>query len=132
MSGIVPVGTELLSCPPVTAGGLAMAIRRRGNVPVTIGLDCMIELTPHEIVENWTTTCEIRKAVAGAMMAELGHRLCLSLATDEPQSESLAGEAAACLFLALHHRNMPLHEALEGCRVVWNDQRRRETVEYLS
>jgi hypothetical protein len=125
-------GSELLSCPPSSAGGLALDIRRRGNVPVTVGNDCIIELTPADVAENWASARAIRKPVVAAMVAEIGHRLALSLASEEAETEDLAGEAAACLFLSLHHRSVPIHTALEGCRVLWNARNRSEQVECLA
>ena len=125
-------GTELLSCPPLAAGGLARDIRDRGNIPVAVGDGCVIELTPGDVAENWASARSIRKPVVAAMIAEIAHRLSCALAFEDAESESLAGEAAACLFLSLHHRNLSVHEALEGCRILWDEEHRREIVEYLS
>lgn len=123
---------EILSCPPEAAGGLAVAIRARGNVPVRVGASCMFELTPGDIRESWTSALALKAEVAGAMVAELAHRLCGELAGDEPDETQLAGEAAACLFLAIRHRNLPLDEMLRGCRITFDDQRRSEAVESLA
>ncbi len=132
MAALARLGTELLSCPPLAAGGLARDIRNRGNVPVSVGGSCVIELTPGDVAENWASARSIRKPVVAAMISEIAHRLSCALAAEETESESFAGEAAACLFLSLHHRNLSVHEALEGCRILWDEARRREIVEYLS
>jgi hypothetical protein len=124
--------TEILSCPPLAAGGLAVAIRARGNIPVSVGPDCIFELTPDDIRESWESACRLKTEVAGAMVAELAHRLCGELAEGDHDEEQLAGEAAACLFLAIRHRNLALEEMLRGCRVVFDDHRRAEAVECLS
>jgi hypothetical protein len=124
--------TEILACPPLSAGGLAQMIRARGNVPVAVGGACIFELTPQDISETWLSTCRLKEQVAGAMVAELAHRLCKELHDDDPDEGALASEAAACLFLAIRHRGVPLHEALEGCRVTFDDVRRREQVECLT
>ena len=123
--------TEILCCPPMTAGGLAVAIRARGNIPVSVGASCMFELTPDDIRENWDSACQLRSEVAGAMLAELAHRLCGELDDSEPDEEQMAGEAAACLFLAIRHRNLPLDDLLRGCRITFDDRRRAEAVECL-
>jgi hypothetical protein len=122
--------TEILSCPPAEAEGLAGEIRRRGNVPVCFGAGITVELTQDDIRENWQSARALRRQVAGAMAAELGHRL---RHCDEPE-EALdhAGEAAACLFLSLHHEGFPLQAALQGCRILWDEHRYREKVEYLT
>ncbi len=124
--------TEILSCPPMNAGGLASDIRARGNVPVAVGTGCMFELTPDDIAETWGSTCALKKQVAGAMVAEISHRLCTELTDGEEDESTIASEAAACLFLALRHLNMPIAEALQGCRITWDDRARAEAVEYLA
>jgi stage V sporulation protein SpoVS len=126
------LATEILACPPLSAGGLAGVIRARGNVPVSVGGACMFELTPADISETWHSTSRLKEQVAGAMVAELAHRLCAEIKDDGADEEILAGEAAACLFLAIRHRRIDLHEALEGCRVTFDDTARREQVECLT
>jgi len=132
MPGQVSFATEILSCPPVSAGGLASAVRARGNVPVLVGSDCLFELTPEDIRETWGSTRKLKAQVAGAMMAELGHRLCAELSDDASDPKTVASEAAACLFLALRHHNVPLLHALAGCRITFDDMRRAEAVECLA
>jgi hypothetical protein len=121
---------EILSCPPLEAGGLAGEIRKRGNVPVSFGADIVVELTRQDIRENWQSAKAIRRQVAGAMAAELGHSLCQCIEDDDNVVH--AGEAAACFFLSLHHECIPLSEALQGCRILWDERHYREKVEYLS
>lgn len=125
-------GVEIVCCPPLAAGGLAVAIRARGNVPVRVGASCMFELTPGDILESWQSACSLKSEVAGAMVAELAHRLCGELDECEGEEIHLAGEAAACLFLAIRHRNLPLEDTLRGCRITFDDRRRAEVVEYLT
>jgi hypothetical protein len=120
---------EILYCPPAEAGGLASEIRNRGNVPVCFGHSSIVELTPADIRENWQTTKSLRRQVAGAMAAELGQRLWRSTAIDEDDDADHAGEAAACLFLALHHEAVPLRQALAGCRIFWDQRNHSEKVE---
>lgn len=124
-------GVEIVSCPPMAAGGLAVAIRARGNVPVSVGSSCIFEMTPGEIAENWNSALSLKAEVAGAMVAELAHRLCGELAESEGEEGHLASEAAACLFLAIRHRNLPLEETLRGCRITFDNRRRAEVVEAL-
>ncbi len=121
---------EILSCPPAEAGGLAGEIRKRGNVPVSFGADIVVELTRQDIKENWQSAKALRRQVAGAMAAELGHRLCQC--NDDDDHVDHAGEAAACFFLSLHHEGIPLSEALQGCRILWDERHYCEKVEYLS
>ena len=121
---------EILSCPPQDADGLAGEIRRRGNIPVSFGPGSFFELTRQDISENWHSASALRRPVAGAMAAELGHRLCHCCEEDELMEH--AGEAAACFFLALHHEAVPLAQALQGCRILWDERHYCEKVECLS
>jgi hypothetical protein len=121
----------LVSCLPLSSGGIASDIRRRGNIPILFGEACLFELTPADVRENWLETRKIRREVASAMVAELGLRLSHSMSDTDDEPETHAGEAAACLFLALHHRDVPLKHALAGCRITWDAARHREDVECL-
>jgi hypothetical protein len=121
---------EILSCPPPEAEGLAGEIRRRGNVPVCFGPGIMVELTAQDVRENWQAARAFRRQVAGAMAAELSHRL--RQCHENEESVDHAGEAAACFFLSLHHEGIPLSEALQGCRILWDERHYCEKVEYLS
>jgi hypothetical protein len=125
------IASEILSCPPAGAGGLAGEIRGRGNLPVSFGAACIIELTPADVQENWREARSLRPQVAGAMAAELGQRILRSCEEDEEATDH-AGEAAACLFLALRHEGVPLRQALKGCRIVWDTRHYSEKVECLA
>jgi hypothetical protein len=129
MASVTIPDLEIIACLPGSANGLAGDIRARGNVPVAVGTRCIFELTPDDIYESWLSASKLRAQVAGAMVAEISHRLCEELRHDESGEDVMAGEAAALLFLALRHRDVPLHDALEGCRITWDDRRRRELVE---
>ena len=131
MPHVLSSATEILSCLPANAGGIANEIRKRGNVPVSFGASCIVELTPDDIRENWQSAKALRRPVAGAMAAELGHRLCRSMIEGEEVADH-AGEAAACFFLSLHHEGVPLRRALKGCRIIWDERHHSEKVEYLA
>jgi hypothetical protein len=122
----------LVRCPPLSAGGIISDIRNRGNIPFQFGEACLFELTPEDIRANWQEARKLRRAVASAMVAELGLRLSRSMADADDEPEAHAGEAAACLFLALRHRDVPLRHALAGCRITWDAAHQREDVECLT
>lgn len=122
---------EILRCPTTNGGQLAAAIRNRGNLPVAFGRDCVIELTPRDIRENWKAATALKRDVAGAVAAELSARL-YHCGDDEEDTAAHAGEAAACLFLSIHHQGLVLEETTKGCRVLWDNRRYSEQVERLS
>lgn len=132
----MPQEAVLLSCPPSSAGGLPRSIRERGNIPVMLGESCLFELTPEDIRENWQAARKLQHGRVGAMACELGLRLYATLyaptGDEAGEPEAHAGEAAACLFLALRHHDVPLRHALSGCQVTWNARARTEHVECLA
>jgi hypothetical protein len=121
----------LVTCLP-PGDDLSSLIRKRGGVPLLLGDECLFELSQTDVKASWASTQQIRKPVAGAMVAELAHRLSASLEEPEIETGSLAGDAAACFFLSLHHAGVSLKQALAGSRILWDDSRRLEQVEYLT
>lgn len=133
MSHVHAGDTVLIRCPPPSAGGLPQTIRARGNIPVLFGEGCLFELTPGDVRENWLETRKLRRGLVGAMASEIGVRLYASMQDAEDGEPALhAGEAAACLFLALRHHDVPLRRALAGCQITWNAARHAEQVECLA
>jgi hypothetical protein len=122
---------DVQHCPRSATRGVAHEIRRRGNVPVAFGQECVIELTPVDIRKNWFAAREIRPDIAGAFASELSQRFFDVSPSDDDAAEH-AGEAAACFFLSVRHAGLALHEALQGCRVSWDRNDRTELVECLA
>lgn len=122
---------DVKRCPRSETRGFAQDIRRRGNVPVAFGQDCVIELTPVDIRKNWFAARDIHPDVAGAFASELSQRL-FDCNPEDDDAASHAGEAAACFFLSVRHAGLALHEALLGCRVTWDRNDRTERVECLA
>jgi hypothetical protein len=120
---------EVLRCPTRASGALAADIRRRGNLPLEFGRDCVIELTPRDIRENWKAAKSLKPDVAGAVAAELSARL---YHCEDEDVANHAGEAAACLFLSLHHHGLSIERATKGCRVLWDQRHYSEQVEELA
>jgi hypothetical protein len=121
---------EVLCCPTMAGGHLAAEIHKRGNLPVAFGRDFVIELTPQDISVNWNAAKALKREVAGAVAAELSHRLSRCQDEDDDAVDH-AGEAAACLFLSLHHQGLQPEDAYKGCRVMWDARHHSERVECL-
>jgi hypothetical protein len=117
----------VLTCPPLNTDGLADVIRQRGNVPLSVGGNAMLELPRRDVTENWREASKL----ALQRVASLSWHLAQEIADDdEPETHS---EAAAALFLlALRHEHASLDRALTGCRITWNDNATTQKVEYLT
>jgi hypothetical protein len=122
---------DVQRCARSETRGVASEIRRRGNVPVAFGQDCVIELTPVDIRRNWFAARDVHPDVAGHFASELSQRF-FDCAPDDDDAREHAGQAAACFFLSVRHSGLDLHEALMGCRVTWDRNDRTERVECLA
>ncbi len=117
----------VLTCPTLDTTGLAEVIRQRGNIPLSIDGNAILELHRRDIAESWR---EAEKLPA-QRVASLSWHLAQEIADDdEPESHSTA--AAALFLLALRHNHASLDRALSGCRITWNDNATTQKVEYLT
>jgi hypothetical protein len=117
----------VLTCPTLDTTGLAELIRRRGNIPLSIGGKAMLELQQRDIVDNWRETAKLPAQRAVSLSWHLAQEIADD---DEPENHAVA--AAALFLLALRHKQANLDRALTGCRVTWNDNATTQKVEYLT
>jgi hypothetical protein len=117
----------VLTCPSLDTTGLADVIRQRGNIPLSIDGNAILELRHRDIAESWRETSKL----PAQRVASLSWHLAQEIADDdEPESHSTA--AAALFLLALRHNHASLDRALIGCRITWNDNATTQKVEYLT
>ena len=120
----------VLTCPPLDVGGLADAIRARGNCPLDINGEMLAELPSLDLKESWAATRKLSAKQVSDLTIELGHRL-----TDAEKGDMLDGklaDAAAFFLLALRHNQMTPHRALQGCRVTFHADTGLDEVECLA
>lgn len=117
----------VLTCPSLDTTGLAEVIRQRGNIPLSIGGDAMLELRQQDIAESWREATKMPTQRAASISWQLAQEIADD---DEPETHSTA--AAALFLLALRQNHIDLNRALSGCRVVWNDNATTQKVEYLT
>jgi hypothetical protein len=117
----------VLTCPPLDTTGLADVIRQRGNIPLSIGGQAMLELPRRAIAENWREAAKLPAQRVASLSWHLAQEL-----TDDDEPETHSSAAAALFLLALRHNHACLDRALTGCRVTWNDNATTQKVEYLS
>jgi hypothetical protein len=116
----------VLTCPPLDTTGLAQAIRERGNIPLRIGNEALLELPLEKLTASWRDAAKIPAQRVAALSWQLAHDI-----AEDDEPEWHCGEAAALFLLALRHHHACLERALTGCRIVWNDRATSEKVEYL-
>jgi hypothetical protein len=116
----------VLTCPPLDTSGLAQAIRARGNIPLRIGNDALLELPIRHVNDSWRSAMQLPAQKAAALSWQLAHDI-----AEDDEPESHGDEAAALFLLALRHTHASLDRALSGCRITWSDRAITEKVEYL-
>ena len=114
----------ILSCP-VTATGASPVrdIRRRGNIPLVLEEDVVVELKRSDMVESWRSTCALGRKKADALMASAANRITIALDDeDNLDMESLAGDMTAFFLLAVHQQGLDVAQASRFCRLAWREQ----------
>ena len=114
----------VLSCP-VTATGASPVrdIRKRGNIPLVLEEDVVVELKRSDMVESWRSTCALGRKKADALMASAANRITIALDDeDNYDMESLAGDMTAFFLLAVHQKGLDVAQASRFCRLAWREQ----------
>ena len=119
----------VLTCPPFAGGGLADAIRARGNCPLDINGEVLAELFVSDIRESWATTRKLTAKQVASLTHELGASL--SDAEQGAQLDAKLADAAAFFLLALRHNHVTPTKAMQGCRVTWHSDSSIDEVECL-
>jgi hypothetical protein len=93
-------------------------IRARGNVPLLLQEDLVIELKRSELLENWLTTCSLARKRIDHLVLETAERIHEALCEDEIIDEpSLANDTAAFFLLALRQKGVKHPCNLAPCEV---------------
>ena len=114
----------ILSCP-VTATGASPVreIRKRGNIPLVLEEDVVVELKRSDMVESWRSTCALGHKKADSLMASAANRITIALDDeDNLDMESLAGDMTAFFLLAVHQQGLDMAQASRFCRLAWREQ----------
>ena len=114
----------ILSCP-VTATGVSPVreIRKRGNIPLVLEEDVVVELKRSDMVESWRSTCALGHKKADSLMASAANRITIALDDeDNLDMESLAGDMTAFFLLAVHQQGLDVAQASRFCRLAWREQ----------
>ncbi len=114
----------ILSCP-VTATGASPVrdIRKRGNIPLVLEEDVVVELKRSDLVESWRSTCALGRKKANALMACAANRITTALNDeDNLDMETLGGDITAFFLLAVHQKGLDMAQASRFCQLAWREQ----------
>ena len=114
----------ILSCPVSATGASPVRdIRKRGNIPLVLEEDVVVELKRCDMVESWRSTCALGRRRADALMASAADRITIALDDkDNYDMESLAGDMTAFFLLAVHQKGLDMAQASRFCRLAWREQ----------
>ena len=114
----------ILSCPVTATGGSPVReIRKRGNIPLVLEEDVVVELKRSDMVESWRSTCALGRKKVDALMASAANRITIALDDeDNYDMESLAGDMTAFFLLAVHQKGLDVAQASRFCRLAWREQ----------
>ena len=97
-------------------------IRARGNLPIVLERDLVIELKRSELLENWRETCTLGRARLNRLVQETATRIHDALDEDEiPDMPALAIDTAAFFLLALRQKGVKYPCNMASCAVSFLD-----------
>jgi hypothetical protein len=108
-----------VSCPETASVGSPIHdIRARGNLPLLLEEDMVIELKRSDLLENWRETCALGRKRADSLLQEAASRINAALDDDEfIDAPSLATDAAAFFLLALRKKGVKFPCNIPACAV---------------
>jgi hypothetical protein len=120
MRNLPELGADFrVTCPEMANSNSPVnQIRARGNVPLLLQEDLVIELKRSELLENWRVTCALGRKRVDHLVLEAGRRIHLALSEDEIIDEpSLANDTAAFFLLALRQKGVKYPCNMAPCEV---------------
>ena len=124
MRGQFPLSDGFVISCPVTAAAQSPVreIRKRGNIPLVLEEDVVVELKRSDMVESWRTTCALGRKRSETMIAEAAERISSALNNEDIfDMESLAGDMTAFFLLAVHQKGLDVAQASRFCTMAWRD-----------
>jgi hypothetical protein len=113
----------VLSCPVTGQGNSPVRdIRKRGNIPLVLQDDMVVELKRSDMLESWRTTCAMGRKRAENMIKSAAGRISSAL-EDEDTCDigDLAGDVTAFFLLAVRAKGMDVRQASRFCQLSWRE-----------
>lgn len=124
MKDTFPLATGfVISCPVSDVGGSPVReIRKRGNIPLVLQEDLVIELKRSDMLESWASACAMGRQRAHTLMKSAASRISGAL-EDEDTCElgDLANDMMAFFLLAVREKGMDVAQASRFCTLSWRD-----------
>lgn len=120
-----------LTCPSRDSPDLKVrAIRARGNLPLMIDNRLLAEIAQGDLVESWETAINLPAAALADMSQLAGARLASVLEDniDAADLTDVVSDAAVLFLLAMRRAGVRTTDEIGPCTLLWDDQRRQETI----
>ena len=124
MTDRFPLATGfVISCPVSDVGGSPVReIRKRGNIPLVLQEDVVIELKRSDMLESWRSACALGRQKALSLMKSAANRISASLEDEDNCDHGLLAEDMMAFFLlAVREKGMDVAEASRFCTLSWRD-----------
>jgi hypothetical protein len=124
MRNLPELGADFtVSCPDAdSADSTIHEIRARGNLPLVLQEEMMIELKRSDLLEGWRETCSLARKRIDILVVEAAARINSALDDDEfIDAPGLASDAAAFFLLALRQNGVKYPGNLPACDVSYYD-----------
>ncbi len=114
----------ILSCPvTATAASPVRDIRKRGNIPLVLEEDVVVELKRADMVESWRSTYALGRKKADQLMASAANRITTALDDEDTYDmESLGEDIKVFFLLAVHQKGLDVAQSSRFCRLAWREQ----------
>ena len=125
MRNLPELGADFtVSCPDAAkADSPIYQIRARGNLPLVLQQDMVIELQRSELLENWRETCSLARKQVNHLVLEAAIRIHNALEDDEfIDAPALATDTAAFFLLALRQKGVKFPCNIPSCAVHYYEE----------
>ncbi len=112
----------VISCPVSAVGNSPVRdIRKRGNIPLVLQEDVVVELTRNDMLESWRTTCALGQRKADQMIQSAADRISNALEDEDSYDiAALATDMAAFFLLAVRQGGLDVKRATRYCSMTWH------------
>jgi len=112
----------VISCPTMAVGPSPVReIRKRGNIPLVLQDDVVVELKRADMVESWRSACALGRAKADDLMKSAALRITDALADEDScDIESLAENMTTFFLLAVRNQGLKVQDASRFCALTWH------------
>ena len=111
-----------IRCPKASDQASPVAeIRSRGNIPIVLENDFVVEISPREFAAGWRETVNLGQRRLDVLVASTAARIQAALEDDISEATpDLAADTTAFYLFALRQKGLSKPKALEPCELRWS------------